>query len=655
VHDDSIRTLIRIRPRLAHESEQPIGRLAYASGGVHLLPPTATEGHALSHSGAKDQGKIARKFKFSNVLGPDASQQDVFDGAGLATLVQRCVEGYNGTVFTYGQTGSGKTFTMDGVDYGPAARGLKQPEEQQEGVYFRVIRLLFAVIAAQQASTGGSDAGDGKRTEQQQTFSVRCSFLQIYNENVTDLLASSLPVHLTRSRDRGRGGKASGLRVRWSKRRQFYVENLFNFSCQNASECIQYVLAGLTNRTTASHKLNTSSSRSHSVFELYVDRAARDGSGVAFTSKLCMVDLAGSERFSMTGNTGAMMKQSIGINSSLFVLRKVIKSLAAGVSKKDKTASLSQHIPFRDSVLTRLLKHSLGGNCFTVMIACLCPLDVFADENVSTLKYAALASSIVNVAHVNEDDKSLLIRRLRLQIRKLKELVAMQKKMAGAVASSSSPSPVSSFPSSSPSTLVARPAVAVASSLLDRDVATGFLDSVSMVKTLLGENESLQQMYDSANTAHEKADMYNAVLNQENSDLRHRLALLEEENAGMRQRDQQKDRKVNGMYADPGSTEVDLTGMGRHGGSSSAVLAVSTVEHERVQQENVRLRALLISSDTTLQPQTHTPLHQLPPHSSSSNSMAPRHPSARQALSARPHKRSQKKKKSRSYVIRKRA
>lgn len=131
-----------------------------------------------------------------------------------------------------------------------------------------------------------------------------------------------------------------------------------------------------------------------------------------FAGKLSLVDLAGSEKMQLTGATAGslLQKQSIGINKSLFVLRKVIKALAAG------SAQQLQTVPYRDSTLTRLLKHSLGGNCLTLMIACLCPPDRYAEENMSTLNYAALTQRITNRAVVNEDPKTALIRRLRQEV-----------------------------------------------------------------------------------------------------------------------------------------------------------------------------------------------------------------------------------------------
>jgi hypothetical protein len=267
-------------------------------------------------------------------------------------------------------------------------------------------------------------------------FTIGCSFLQIYQESVSDLLSAHVPSagpskfpsaktrsgvsDLVATEKRIRAEKRAGLPLRWCEEKEFFVEGLYQFECRTAEDAIAYLISGLRRRVVGSHNLNQQSSRSHCIFTLTV-RAfdpARPASA-ARQSKLCLVDLAGSERAAHTGAEGGALKQAAGINTSLLVLRKVIAALAKGnptggkpltattntntntytntnTNTHSSTKAQLAHVPFRDSVLTRLLKQSLGGNCFTVMLACLCPLPQFARENKSTLAYAALAKSIVN-------------------------------------------------------------------------------------------------------------------------------------------------------------------------------------------------------------------------------------------------------------------
>lgn len=184
------------------------------------------------------------------------------------------------------------------------------------------------------------------------------------------------------------------MKIRWSKNDQFTVENLFVFRCNNAEHAIQLYNKGVKNKVVASHNLNHASSRSHAIFSIIVETVDNSATDNCVVSKLQLVDLAGSERSSQTGNTGLAAKEAIDINKSLFTLRQVITSLAEGSKKK---LSVASHIPYRDSKLTSLLKQSLGGNSYSLMIACLSPSDYYVDENISTLNYATKASFIANI------------------------------------------------------------------------------------------------------------------------------------------------------------------------------------------------------------------------------------------------------------------
>ena len=188
------------------------------------------------------------------------------------------------------------------------------------------------------------------------------------------------------------------------------MENLFVFRCNDAQHAIELYNKGIKNKVVASHNLNHASSRSHAIFTLTIEIIDNSAVDNVIISKLQLVDLAGSERTSQTGASGLAAKEAIDINKSLFTLRQVITSLAEGSRKKSPLAS---HIPYRDSKLTSLLKSSLGGNSYSLMIACLSPSDAFVEENLSTLNYAMKASYIKNEPTQNVDPKTKLIIELR--------------------------------------------------------------------------------------------------------------------------------------------------------------------------------------------------------------------------------------------------
>ena len=186
------------------------------------------------------------------------------------------------------------------------------------------------------------------------------------------------------------------------------MENLFIFECKSAQEIIELFYFGVKNKVVASHNLNHQSSRSHAIFSLTLECVDSSNIGNIITSKLQLVDLAGSERIGMTGTEGLRKQEGISINKSLFVLRKVIM----GLSDKRKGAS-GGYIPYRDSKLTSLLKQSIGGNAYCLMIACVTPSDYFYEENVSTLNYATWASYIANAPKKNIDPWEIVIQDLK--------------------------------------------------------------------------------------------------------------------------------------------------------------------------------------------------------------------------------------------------
>jgi hypothetical protein len=254
-------------------------------------------------------------------------------------------------VLSYGQTGSGKTFAFEG-------------DKTHEGIIFDAVNDIYAL--------------------KQPHSTLRCSFVQLYNEKITDMLS---PDH---SSDRG-------LRMRWEAEKEFIIEDLTEKECLTAEEMLREWSIGNKNRVIASNKVNEYSSRSHSVFAVRVDDKDEDGN---FRSREAVfVDLAGSER--VFSPVGRLSKEAIQINKSLFFLRKVILSLEE-MNSNDKDL----HIPYRDSKLTSILKRAFGGNCLTYLIACINPRQDYLEETLSTLNYAVTARRIRNQPVVNIDAKA---------------------------------------------------------------------------------------------------------------------------------------------------------------------------------------------------------------------------------------------------------
>uniref|UniRef100_K3X0N4 Kinesin-like protein n=1 Tax=Globisporangium ultimum (strain ATCC 200006 / CBS 805.95 / DAOM BR144) TaxID=431595 RepID=K3X0N4_GLOUD len=310
------------------------------------------------------------------------------------------------------------------------------PTSNRIGIIPRVIFNLFEIISVQ------SLASSTTRRE----FTIKCSFVQIYNEQILDLFN---PSHLkdaslnnqssqrSQRKNTHSRSSSSGLKLRWSAAREFYVENLRILECQSAQQVLAHFHEGIKHKVMASHRLNAASSRSHCIFTIYVESCdPNDSANDVLQSKLALVDLAGSERIDKTGATGITLQESIGINKSLFVLRQVIQALSEDSSNCEDQREISTaakpkairgeraYIPYRDSKLTSLLKYSLGGNSLTLMIACLSPSDAHFDENLSTLVYASKAQCIANKPTRNEDPKALLIHELKLEIDALRKQLA---------------------------------------------------------------------------------------------------------------------------------------------------------------------------------------------------------------------------------------
>lgn len=238
-------------------------------------------------------------------------------------------------------------------------------------------------------------------------FLVVASYLEIYNEDIRDLLGSDIK---------------KKLELKENPQSGVYVPELSKHTVQNVADCEKLMELGWKNRATGSTLMNADSSRSHSIFtiwlEMMTNNCSTKSSGIK-RGKLNLVDLAGSERQAKTGASGDRLKEATKINLSLMALGNVISALVDGKSK---------HIPYRDSKLTRLLQDSLGGNTKTLMIACLSPADNNYDESLSTLRYANRAKNIKNKPRINEDPKDAMLREYQQEIEKLKMLLKSGKK-----------------------------------------------------------------------------------------------------------------------------------------------------------------------------------------------------------------------------------
>uniref|UniRef100_A0AAR2K6W1 Kinesin family member 13Bb n=1 Tax=Pygocentrus nattereri TaxID=42514 RepID=A0AAR2K6W1_PYGNA len=307
-----------------------------------------------------------------------AGQEVVFQCLG-ESLLDNAFQGYNACIFAYGQTGSGKSYTMMG-------------SAEQPGLIPRLCSSLFQ-RTAQELREGES-------------FTVEVSFMEIYNEKVRDLLDPK--------------GSSQALRVREHKVLGPYVDGLSRLAVTSYKDIESLMSEGNKSRTVAATNMNEESSRSHAVFNLILTHTLRDlqsGTSGEKVSKLSLVDLAGSERATKTGAAGDRLKEGSNINKSLTTLGLVISALADQGAGKNR----SKFVPYRDSVLTWLLKDSLGGNSRTAMVATVSPAADNYDETLSTLRYADRAKSIINHAVVNEDPNARIIRELREEVDKLKE------------------------------------------------------------------------------------------------------------------------------------------------------------------------------------------------------------------------------------------
>ncbi|XP_058605436.1 kinesin-like protein KIF1A isoform X9 [Onychostoma macrolepis] len=320
-----------------------------------------------------------------------ACQKQVYKDIGEEMLLH-AFEGYNVCIFAYGQTGAGKSYTMMG-----------KQEKDQEGIIPLLCEDLFTKIS------GNNDNS--------MAYSVEVSYMEIYCERVRDLL---------NPKNKG------NLRVREHPLMGPYVEDLSKLAVTSYNDIQDLMDSGNKARTVAATNMNETSSRSHAVFNIIFTQKRHDSDTENTSekvSKISLVDLAGSERADSTGAKGTRLKEGANINKSLTTLGKVISALAeidSAPNKNKKKKKVESFIPYRDSVLTWLLRENLGGNSRTAMVAALSPADINYDETLSTLRYADRAKQIRCNAVINEDPNNRLVRELKEEVARLKDLLYAQ-------------------------------------------------------------------------------------------------------------------------------------------------------------------------------------------------------------------------------------
>ena len=377
---ESIKVLVRVRPLTDEQEENERG----SEGVVDILGDSK-----LSISNA--EGNRTFQCSFDHVLSPDTDQERVYG------MVQACtgsvLDGFNSTIFAYGQTGSGKTHTMFGPPSGQNERGASMlgMETSKRGVIPRAIEEIFSLSKNMDVIN----------------LSVYCSFVQIYNEDLFDMLRDrSMQTPLSIREDKG----------------EIYVQGLSEYNVKSVSDTLQLLRVAEENRAIRETHMNQFSSRSHSIFQIYVEqkRVAEDGGELTLRAKFNLVDLAGSEKWNTKKE---MMDEHIAemtnINLSLHTLGKCITSLA------HKAAGRDSHVPYRESKLTRLLQDALGGNARTYLIATISPSRHNAHESISTLKFADRAKQVMVQAVINESRPvdHELVQRLQREVNHLRTML----------------------------------------------------------------------------------------------------------------------------------------------------------------------------------------------------------------------------------------
>ncbi|KAI5628313.1 kinesin-like protein KIF1A isoform X3, partial [Silurus asotus] len=377
----SVKVAVRVRPFNSREMSKESKCIIQMSGNTTTI---------INPKVPKETKSFSFDYSYWSHTSPEdinyASQQQVYNDIGEEMLLH-AFEGYNVCIFAYGQTGAGKSYTMMG-----------KQEKDQQGIIPQLCEDLFTKI-------------NDSNTDNSMSYSVEVSYMEIYCERVRDLL---------NPKNKG------NLRVREHPLLGPYVEDLSKLAVMSYNDIQDLMDSGNKARTVAATNMNETSSRSHAVFNIIFTQRRHDAetdNTSEKVSKISLVDLAGSERADSTGAKGTRLKEGANINKSLTTLGKVISALAEVNKKKKKVESF---IPYRDSVLTWLLRENLGGNSRTAMVAALSPADINYDETLSTLRYADRAKQIRCNAVINEDPNNRLVRELKDEVSRLKELLYAQ-------------------------------------------------------------------------------------------------------------------------------------------------------------------------------------------------------------------------------------
>ncbi|KAM9766121.1 kinesin-like protein KIF18A [Menidia menidia] len=351
-----VKVVVRVRPTNESEKRENCRNVVQVVDNHMLIFDPKEEdmscfgSQRVRHRNINKKANKDLKFVFDNVFDENSTQVEIFENT-TKVVLDGLMNGFNCTVFAYGATGAGKTHTMLGSQNDP-------------GVMYRTMKELFKRM---------DDAKEEKE------FTVAFSYLEVYNEQIRDLLSNVGP-----------------LAVREDSSKGVVVQGLTLHQPKSAGHILEALDSGNRNRTQHPTDMNATSSRSHAVFQIYLrqqDKTASLNPNVCI-AKMSLIDLAGSERASATNAKGARLREGANINRSLLALGNVINALADPKSKK-------AHIPYRDSKLTRLLKDSLGGNCRTVMIANVSPSSKSYDDTQNTLKYANRAKEIKSTLKSN--------------------------------------------------------------------------------------------------------------------------------------------------------------------------------------------------------------------------------------------------------------
>ncbi|KAK7144683.1 hypothetical protein R3I94_010946 [Phoxinus phoxinus] len=383
----SVKVAVRVRPFNSREIGKDSKCIIQMSGNTTTI---------INPKAPKENKSFNFDYSYWSHTSPEdinfASQQQVYRDIGEEMLLH-AFEGYNVCIFAYGQTGAGKSYTMMG-----------KQEKDQQGIIPLLCEDLFTKF-------------NDNDTDNNMSYSVEVSYMEIYCERVRDLL---------NPKNKG------NLRVREHPLLGPYVEDLSKLAVTSYNDIQDLMDSGNKARTVAATNMNETSSRSHAVFNIIFTQKRHDSetdNTSEKVSKISLVDLAGSERADSTGAKGTRLKEGANINKSLTTLGKVISALAevdSGLNKNKKKKKVENFIPYRDSVLTWLLRENLGGNSRTAMVAALSPADINYDETLSTLRYADRAKQIRCNAVINEDPNNRLVRELKEEVGRLKDLLYAQ-------------------------------------------------------------------------------------------------------------------------------------------------------------------------------------------------------------------------------------